>query len=367
MESPMVRFQVHGVGYFLFLILFSCIAIQHPDTPTPTVLEWILIATVVGYAANELYQVKHVDAKGQWEKTKKYLSSFWNQVDITALFLFLVAIALRFSGNKEARIVGHLFYAIDLSIWIVRIMQYFNDDPVCGPYVHMILRMFGEMMKFLLILLVFLVSFGMSARCILEQHPFHNERVISSVFKPFMAIFGEYFIDDRTNTTTLFGTDLHNNYAESLAFVYLIVYLLIANVLLLNVLIAIFNNTFTEVMTNSSRTWKFNRYALILEYAQQRTFLFPPISLIFHLCYLIQTLVFKLCINTNPDDKFCDVVHHPSLFRLYSHEQHGLRVKIKKRDERAMNAAAMESECMLSALRQIKSENECESTIYGSW
>ena len=40
-------------------------------------------------------------------------------------------------------------------------------------------------------------------------------------------------------------------------------YMLFANVLLLNLLIAMFSNTFTKIEDDSERYWKFERYFLI--------------------------------------------------------------------------------------------------------
>ena len=43
-------------------------------------------------------------------------------------------------------------------------------------------------------------------------------------------------------------------------------YMLIANVLLLNLLIALFSNTFEQIQANAEKYWKFQRYSLIREY-----------------------------------------------------------------------------------------------------
>ena len=72
--------------------------------------------------------------------------------------------------------------------------------------------------------------------------------LIGSIFHPYFNIYGELFIDqpDIANITS-FGSQIHNDYAEPLAWVLLAAYLLISNVLLLNLLIAIFNNTYEKV------------------------------------------------------------------------------------------------------------------------
>ncbi|KAK1874822.1 Transient receptor potential cation channel subfamily M member 1 [Dissostichus eleginoides] len=53
-------------------------------------------------------------------------------------------------------------------------------------------------------------------------------------------------------------------------------YLLVANILLVNLLIAVFNNTFFEVKSISNQVWKFQRYQLIMTF-HDRPILPPPL------------------------------------------------------------------------------------------
>lgn len=65
------------------------------------------------------------------------------------------------------------------------------------------------------------------------------------------------------------------------------IYLLIANILLINLLIAVFNNIFTEVNAIAQQLWMFQRYSIVLEY-EQKSILPPPFSLICHLVLLFK-------------------------------------------------------------------------------
>ncbi|GCB80038.1 hypothetical protein scyTo_0018000 [Scyliorhinus torazame] len=66
-------------------------------------------------------------------------------------------------------------------------------------------------------------------------------------------------------------------------------YLLVANVLLVNLLIAVFNNTFLEVISISNQVWKFQRYQLILTFHERPVFpppliVFSYLSMVVHHC-----------------------------------------------------------------------------------
>ncbi|XP_074090371.1 transient receptor potential cation channel subfamily M member 1-like [Macrotis lagotis] len=63
-------------------------------------------------------------------------------------------------------------------------------------------------------------------------------------------------------------------------------YLLVANILLVNLLIAVFNNTFFEVKSISNQVWKFQRYQLIMTF-HDRPVLPPPMIILSHLYIII--------------------------------------------------------------------------------
>ena len=76
--------------------------------------------------------------------------------------------------------------------------------------------------------------------------------------------------------------------------VFLAFYLLIGNVMLLNLLIAIFTSVFEEVQVNSNEVWKWEMYRLVHEY-DSRPGLAPPFTLIEDLFHLLKTIWKKTC------------------------------------------------------------------------
>ena len=69
---------------------------------------------------------------------KKWLSSYWNIGDAVAIVLFFVGFGLRMGGLL---IEGRITYALDLMVFILRILEIFYVDRTLGPYVVMIGRM----------------------------------------------------------------------------------------------------------------------------------------------------------------------------------------------------------------------------------
>lgn len=60
-------------------------------------------------------------------------------MDVFAFSMFFLALALRL--NVSTVEYGHLVYAIDSSIWVLRLLNVFYAHRILGPYVVMIGKM----------------------------------------------------------------------------------------------------------------------------------------------------------------------------------------------------------------------------------
>ncbi|XP_073244598.1 transient receptor potential cation channel subfamily M member-like 2 isoform X3 [Porites lutea] len=235
----------------------------------------------------------HSEAITLNKKIKKWASSKWNLCDACAVVLFFIAVGFRIHPGTIA--IGHTLYCLDIMLWIIRVLDIFSVSKILGPYVVMIGRMTIDMAYFLLIMVVFLMAYGVAQQGILFPQETGSWGLISKVFfRPYFQVYGELFIEDNVyndKETTAFNTPRHDEFGGTLVTVIMALFLLVANILLLNLLIAIFNNTFSNVQANSNQIWKFQRYHLIMEYAH-RPLLVPPFIIINHI-YLLYKACFK--------------------------------------------------------------------------
>uniref|UniRef100_A0A8C2HM91 TRPM tetramerisation domain-containing protein n=1 Tax=Cyprinus carpio TaxID=7962 RepID=A0A8C2HM91_CYPCA len=124
-------------------------------------------------------------------------------------------------------------------------------------------------------------------------------------------------------------------------------YLLVANILLVNLLIAVFNNTFFEVKSISNQVWKFQRYQLIMTF-HDRPVLPPPMIIFSHLYILFRKLcclckLFALCIY-----------HIYILFLLWLRvENMSMRLEEVNERENTMKASLQTVDLRLSQLEEI--------------
>lgn len=114
-------------------------------------------------------------------------------------------------------------------------------------------------------------------------------------FKPYFMIYGELFADsidpkcEEGNKTLDDGTVnpewIPCETGRWLNPLLMTCYLLVSNILLLNLLIAVFNSIFLRTSVFSHQIWKFNRFGVVMEY-EQKPALPPPLIIFSHL-YLI--------------------------------------------------------------------------------
>lgn len=99
------------------------------------------------------------------------------------------------------------------------------------------------------------------------------------------------------------------------------IYLLIANILLINLLIAVFNNIFMEVNAISHQVWMFQRFTVVMEY-EQKPILPPPFILICHLYLLLKYFKRKMKgIRETYDNGLKLFLEKEDMERLYDFEE----------------------------------------------
>ena len=86
-----------------------------------------------------LFQLIQTEYSSWRAKIIDYISNRWNIVDLCAIVTYFVGFALRvYPSTLE---IGHLILALNVGIWVLRLLHVFYVHRVMGPYVVMIYRM----------------------------------------------------------------------------------------------------------------------------------------------------------------------------------------------------------------------------------
>ncbi|XP_021180116.2 transient receptor potential cation channel subfamily M member 2 isoform X1 [Fundulus heteroclitus] len=304
--APQVKFYGNIVSYFAFLFLFAVVLmIDFQSTPSPR--ELLLYIWLLSLVCEEVRQLFYdPDGFGISKKAQMYIHELWNILDVLSILLF--SLGLGFRLTTELFYAGKILLCIDFVVFCLRLMAIFTISRTLGPKIIIVKKMMMDMFFFMFLLSIWVVAYGVAKQGIL----IHNESRLDwimrgAVYEPYLIIFGNFpeIIDNtqfNIDSCSINGADplkpkcpvLNENqipaFPEWLTIIMLCVYLLFANILLLNLLIAIFNFTFQEVQDNTDKIWKFQRYELIKEY-HSRPAAPPPFIILSHLFIFMRMMV----------------------------------------------------------------------------
>ena len=213
-------------------------------------------------------------------------------------------------------------------------------------------KMVKNMIYFVVLLLVVLMSFGVSRQAILFPNNDASWRLVRDVYyQPYFMLYGEVFADDidppcgedPSQPPCVTGKcEASNQYKAPAGITLLTVphflvqtpstghwvtpiamsmYLLIANILLINLLIAVFNNIFIEVNAVSHQVWMFQRFTVVMEY-QQKPVLPPPLIALCHFYSLLRYAIRKAKgLQESRDNGLKLFLEKEDMERLYDFEE----------------------------------------------
>uniref|UniRef100_A0AAX7SQK1 Transient receptor potential cation channel, subfamily M, member 3 n=1 Tax=Astatotilapia calliptera TaxID=8154 RepID=A0AAX7SQK1_ASTCA len=295
-NAPIVKFWFHTMAYVGYLMLFNYIVLVKMDLwPSPQ--EWIVIAYIFTNGIEKMREILMSEPGKLLQKVKVWLQEYWNITDLMAILIFSVGMVLRLQ-EPPLMSYGRVIYCVNIIYWYIRLLDIFGVNKYLGPYVMMIGKMMIDMMYFVIIMLVVLMSFGVARQAILNPNEDPSWMLARNIFfMPYWMIYGEVFADQidppcGQNITTEDGVVVALPPCKTGAWIVpaiMACYLLVANILLVNLLIAVFNNTFFEVKSISNQVWKFQRYQLIMTF-HERPVLPPPLIIFSHITMVLKHL-----------------------------------------------------------------------------
>ncbi|XP_051876603.1 transient receptor potential cation channel subfamily M member 6-like [Pristis pectinata] len=283
-NAPIVKFWFHTIAYLVFLMLFTYTVLVKME-PLPSVQEWIVIIYIFTNAVEKAREILISEPGKFSRKVKVWVQEYWNFNDSVAIILFAVGFGLRWT-NQPLQIAGRIIYSLDIIFWFVRLLDFFAVNQHAGPYLTMIGKMTANMFYIVILMAIVLLSFGVSRKAILspsEQPSWRLARDI--VFQPYWMIFGEVYageIDPCEENEDCPPGSFLNPFLQA-------VYLFVQYIILVNLLIAFFNNVYYEIKSISNKLWKYNRYRYIMTY-REKPWLPPPLIIFSHIALLLSRI-----------------------------------------------------------------------------
>ncbi|XP_070565949.1 transient receptor potential cation channel subfamily M member 2-like [Ptychodera flava] len=286
--APITKFMYNSIFFIFHLLAFSYFLMTdfHHGSNWYTISIWEKLVTiwVFGMTVEELRQMITV-LKGNdvfdclahaWEH---YMSD-WNSIDWTMLLLFHAGFIVRLTIDEERFYIARVLYTLSLIIMFFRFLRFAIIWQYLGPKIEMIrLMTVRDLPPFLMIFVVYFISFGIAYRVLLFPNDVFSLNAVLAVFSvPFWQTFGymqlEMTEDTPGCTTNISLADLDPDIErcpETQGYPLLVpiligIFLIMSNILLLNIVIAVFNQTYGSVEEESAKIHRSNHYSLVEEY-----------------------------------------------------------------------------------------------------
>ncbi|XP_026740417.1 transient receptor potential cation channel trpm isoform X2 [Trichoplusia ni] len=278
--APITKFWADSIAYILFLLMFTYTVLVKMD-PTPSWPEIYSICYILTFLCEKIREIITSEPVAIRHKFSVWAWNLWNTYDAGFIIFFLVGLTLRLRAVSMD--VGRVIYCVDIIYWYLRILNILGVNKYLGPLVTMMGKMVKNMIYFVVLLLVVLMSFGVARQAILypdEEASWHLIREI--FFQPYFMLYGEVFapeIDPKCGKNPGEPKCVTGRWITP---VVMTIYLLVANILLINLLIAVFNNIFNEVNEVSHQVWMFQRFTVVMEY-ERKPVLPPPLITLCHI------------------------------------------------------------------------------------
>uniref|UniRef100_A0A4W6E0Y8 Transient receptor potential cation channel subfamily C member 4 n=1 Tax=Lates calcarifer TaxID=8187 RepID=A0A4W6E0Y8_LATCA len=319
-RKPFIKFICHTASYLTFLFLLF-LASQHIAAaerdfqgPPPTTVEWIILPWVLGFIWTEIKQM--------WDSGfQEYIDDWWNLMDFIMNSLYLATIALKFvahvkySGCKprdswdmwHPTLVAEALFAIANIFSSLRLICLFTANSHLGPLQISLGRMLLDILKFLFIYCLVLLAFAnglnqlyfyyvtrekdcQGIRCNVQNNAF------TTLFETLQSLFWSVF-----GLISLYVTNVKpdHQFTEFVGTTMFGTYNVISLVVLLNMLIAMMNNSYQHIADHADIEWKFARTKLWMSYFEEGGTLPSPFNIIpspksvYYLIGWIKTYLFR--------------------------------------------------------------------------
>jgi len=261
---PVIKFWSSTLAYFAFLILLAAVLVQSGNNGF-FITEFILWAWLLGILAEEVRQFL-INPSG-------YFESIANIVDFIMLAFFVAYFLCRVTGSvfdSTALRFASTDILIVATIWAyVRLLYIFAFSKTLGPLCFAMMRMNKDVLKWIFVFAIFMVSFQLGVMALTLQAG--QNMLLAYPTGSFAGTFFTIVGDFQTSMSIMAQTNI--------GVILLGVYAFIAQVILVNLLIAMMGNTYSDIQDNSDKEWKFFRYQMVFDYTTCSAYP-PPLNLV---------------------------------------------------------------------------------------
>uniref|UniRef100_A0A0R3RIK4 LSDAT_euk domain-containing protein n=1 Tax=Elaeophora elaphi TaxID=1147741 RepID=A0A0R3RIK4_9BILA len=307
--APITTFWAWTITFCVFLCCFAYTLLVR-TLIRPTWVEWLVFSYVAVFGLEYLRKFIMSEPESLAQKAKYFFDNTWNLLTALAVVTYLIGFGLRLDADHDSmRGIGRVVLACNSTLWSIKLLDFISVHPRMGPYITMAGKMIQNMLYIIVLLFVSMLAFGLARQAITYPNESWHWLLVRNIFyKPYFMLYGEVYAgeidtcgDKAWDSHIAKGvaiSDLHNGTNETCPHGYWVPpllmtgFLLIANILLMSMLLAIFNNIFEKTDRISKEIWLFQRYRQVMEY-ESTPFLPPPLTPLYYLWMIFKCIKIK--------------------------------------------------------------------------
>ncbi|XP_056002358.1 transient receptor potential cation channel subfamily M member 2-like [Ostrea edulis] len=305
--APLTKYVYNYMMFFSMLVMYSAFVLTSISTEyyvqdIARVFEYYVYFWGVGDFIEELISCFGcLEAKGRshrsyYSRMKRYLYDFWNVVDLLSYAILIAALFVRHMYPSDTFTIARRMFSLSLLVMYLRFLEVFLIHRRLGPTLIMIKEMLKDLFGFLFVAVFIVIGVGIYFHA--NLWPDHQDmwdadwtqwRIWKIIYFPYFQLYGELFnnflegkeLSDCSHNTSVLQSDSSIERCPQEDWTVLGVsalYMLFSNLLLVNLVIAMFSYTFERVQENSEKLWRFERYTVINDYEWRIP---SPINLVF--------------------------------------------------------------------------------------
>lgn len=264
---PIIKFMSYLISHIFLIVLMTITNVVVPykiwesTDLIPHWYEWLLLIWLSGILVSELMNPGDRAGLG-WIKVII--------LGLSAIAITIHCIGFLFSVDIRRHIlyIRNQLLSLGLLLCCLELLNFLSFHHLFGPWAIIIRDLMKDLLRFLVILSIFLLGFSYTVAAIYQPiYPIKEEDAITSVYKQksafqafemlFFSLFG--LVDPDTLPPLHYSPD-YSIYLMKGVFG---VYMTVTVVVLVNLLIAMMSDTYQRIQAESDTEWKFGRAKLI--------------------------------------------------------------------------------------------------------
>ncbi|KAL5258667.1 hypothetical protein ACHWQZ_G009211 [Mnemiopsis leidyi] len=356
-KAPLIKFWIYTIMYGWFLFAYICALLLRGDAENcksedtfrmifrcrltvPQALTYIWVFSLIPLEIRQFYFSYPSTIRG---KLKMYFANNHNKSDALSILMIVVALFFKMStdrveGQNQDMTFNEnafrLLFAFAFVLFCLRLWQASEKSEQIGPKVMMMKKMLNDLQFFIFLVLLVVIAYGVSTASIMNPQKFEtfsksSDTVFDMFWRPYQNMFGEIadadiskvmsrsycILDNRklewNKSTEMYSYSWNETFCEEdyscskdknsicevniyVVRILLALYMMFAAVLMLNLMVAVFTNTYENIQEKYKAHWKYQKFELMIEY-RSRSPLPVPFSTVLHLIRFVILVIRTSC------------------------------------------------------------------------